>query len=91
MKLIGFSGTKIGTKATLTHIDANNKLAHFVIGDAHAEYKFEGEPVAAKLLEQVVISEEGLVSLSGKASPAKEAVKKTAPATGQSSSYNKHY
>ena len=91
MKLVNFSGAKVGTQATLTHIDVNNKKAHFVIGDAYAEYEFEGNPIDAKLLSKVVISAGGDVSLEGVVDKAKSAVKQKSGATGNGAAYNKQY
>lgn len=91
MKLIGFSGAKVGTSATLTHLDAANKVAHFVIGDAHAEYKFEGEPLDAKLLTKVTIAAGGEVSVAGKADAGKKAVKEKSGTTGNGAAYDKRY
>lgn len=91
MKLVNFSGAKSGTKATLTHIDANNKKVHFVIGDAHAEYDFEGEPIEAKLLGKVFIAAGGEVTLAGSDDKAKSAVKQKSGATGNGAAYNKQY
>lgn len=91
MKLTNFSGAKTGTSATLTHIDANKKIAHFVIGDAHAEYGFEGDALDAKLLSKVTIAAGGEVSLAGKADAGKKAVKEKSGTTGNGAAFNKHY
>ncbi|EGO2129009.1 hypothetical protein ITP31_003832 [Salmonella enterica] len=91
MKLIGFSGAKVGTSATLTHIDVANKEAHFVIDDAHAAYKFEGDALDAKLLSKVTISAGGEVSLAGTAEAGKKAVKEKSGSTGNGAAYDKRY
>jgi hypothetical protein len=79
------------TKATITFVDATNKKVHFVVGDAHSEYSFEGDAPKVKLLATVTIDADGTVTPAGVAQKVKDAVQKAAPASGSGAAYNKQY
>lgn len=91
MKLINFTGEKVGTSATLTYLDTAKKQVHLVIDGAHAEYNFEGDALDVKLLSKLTISADGTVSVAGTTTKAKSAVKEKSGATGSSPAFNKHY